>query len=89
MAVSHAGMTCHRHAPAVGSECLQDCCRHGAPQGVIQATSGTKPKAGGTQILMEAVPALTHLDMAFAVPPLESIVAASPPRHILLQVFRI
>jgi len=89
MAMSQMGMDCPMPEHVAGTGCLQECCQHGFPQGVVQAASGVKPKAGGTELFM-VLPAMTPApSLSFAAPPPDSIVASAPPRYILLQVFRI
>jgi hypothetical protein len=71
------------------ADCLQDCCRYPQPQAIARSSRQAKPKADNASRLL-AVPAdsrTTH--PAFAVPLPGDLAAASPPRTILLKVFRI
>ncbi|MGA2216871.1 MAG: hypothetical protein ABSG51_02210 [Terracidiphilus sp.] len=87
MAMSQMGMDCPMPEHVAGTGCLQECCRHGFPQGVVQS-AGVKPKTGGTELIMVS-PAMTpDASLSFA-PARDFIIASAPPRYILLQVFRI
>jgi hypothetical protein len=89
MAMDHMGANCPLHHDSTGTGCLQDCCRNGWPQAVAQSASKARPKTSGTPFLV-AVPGPASAGIAaFAIPPPGDIDAAAPPRHILLQVFRI
>jgi hypothetical protein len=89
MAMSQMGAHCPMPHHGTDTGCLQDCCRNGWPQAVVQSASKAKPKAARTGYLQTAPnPAPTGL-AAFAAPLREEIAAAGPARHILLQVFRI
>jgi hypothetical protein len=71
------------------ADCLQDCCRYPLPQAISRSSRQAKPKADRAPMFMlvPAIPQSTH--PAFAAPPPGDLAAASPPRNILLQVFRI
>jgi hypothetical protein len=89
MAKDHMGAKCPMHHDDTGTGCLQDCCRNGWPQALVQSSSKARPKAGGTQLFL-ALPTPAQAGIAaFATPLPEDIGAAAPPRYILLRVFRI
>jgi len=90
MAMSQMGMDCQMAEHVAGSGCLQECCRNGFPQGVVQSSTSAKPKIAGTG-LVTAFPQLASPAQAAlaAAPTMDAIVAAAPPRHILIRVFRI
>jgi hypothetical protein len=89
MAMDQMGAMCPMHSHAAGAGCLQECCRNGWPQALVQSARKARQKVGGTQFLL-AVPTPTPTGIAaFASPPCEAIRAAAPPRYILLRVFRI
>jgi hypothetical protein len=89
MAMSQMGAHCPMPHHGTDAGCLQDCCRNGWPQAVVQSASKAKPKAARTQFLQAALSPAPVGMAAFAAPPREEIAAAGPARHILLQVFRI
>jgi hypothetical protein len=89
MTMAQMGMSCPMHRHGAGSGCLQECCRNGWPPAVVRSAGKAKPRMGDTRLLLADVyPALGRAT-GFAIPPAEEIGAASPPRYILLQVFRI
>jgi hypothetical protein len=88
MAMHHMGANCTMHHHDTGAGCQQDCCRHGWPPALVQSASKSRPKTSGTPFLL-AIPAPASAPAAFTAARPEDIVAASPDRHILLQVFRI
>lgn len=89
MTMSQMGANCPLHHHQTGTGCLQDCCRKGWPQALVQSASKARPKAVGTQLFL-AVPTPAQAGIAaFATPLPEDIAAAAPPRYILLRVFRI
>jgi hypothetical protein len=83
------GASCPMHSRGAGTGCLQECCRNGWPQAVVQSASKAKPKAVGTQFLL-STPGVASIGVAVsAAPPADALAAAAPDRHLLLQVFRI
>jgi hypothetical protein len=90
MAMSQMGADCQMAKHVAGSGCMQECCRNGFPQGVLQSSTPAKPKAAGTQIVTAFPQLAPHVQAASAAAPtISAIVAAAPPRHILISVFRI
>jgi hypothetical protein len=89
MAMNQMGTSCPMHSHGAGTDCLQECCRNGWPQAVVQSASKAKPKAVSTQFIL-AAPSIASAGVAVsAAPPAEALAAAAPDRHVLLQVFRI
>jgi hypothetical protein len=70
-------------------DCSQDCCNRTAPIAVVLSGLPVKPK------LVAAAPAIARLNLVTAAKPhifpeiLPPVAANSPPRYILLRVFRI
>ena len=89
MGMSQMGANCPMPHHGTDTGCLQDCCRNGWPQAVVQSASKAKPKAARTGYLQTAPNPSPAGMAAFAAQPREEIVAAGPARHILLRVFRI
>jgi hypothetical protein len=90
MAMSAMGEDCPmHHSQSAGTGCLQECCRNGWPQALVQLPSKAKPKSGGMQFPVAVLRAAVDAHSSQATAPLEEIAAASPPRHVLLKVFRI
>lgn len=88
-AMGQMGMDCQMPLQLAGTGCFQDCCRQGMPQAVAQLTSGAKPKAARTELVLMAPQMATALETAFRATPPDAIAAAAPPRYILFRVFRI
>jgi hypothetical protein len=89
MAMNQMGESCPMHSHGAGAGCLQECCRNGWPQAVIQSASKARPKAVGIQFLL-STPSTASAGVAlFAAPPAGALAAAAPDRHVLLRVFRI
>lgn len=77
------------HGHDAGTGCLQECCRNGWPQAIVQPASKAKPKTGGMPLPHAVSAPLADVPSYFATAPREEIAAAGPPRHVLLKVFRI
>jgi hypothetical protein len=89
MEMSQMGAHCPMPHHGTDAGCLQDCCRNGWPQALVQSASKARPRAARTRFLQAAPNPASSGIAAFAAPPHEDIAAAGPARHILLQVFRI
>jgi len=89
MDMSQMGMDCPMPHQAAGTGCVRDCCQSGVPPAVAHVSSGSKPRTIRTLFSIAAGDKLLAESAAHAPVPAESLAAASPPRHILFQVFRI
>jgi hypothetical protein len=89
MAMSQMGADCPMPHHGADTGCLQDCCRNGWPQAVVQSAAKARPKAARARFLQAAPSPVPTGSAAFAASLREEIAAAGPARHILLQVFRI
>jgi hypothetical protein len=74
---------------ASGYGCIQECCRFGWPQAVVRSVSGARHKAIATPFFLVHPAAASANLMSLSAPPPGDLAAASPPRHILIRVFRI
>lgn len=89
LSMSHSGLNCQVPLQASRTGCRQESCRFGWPQAVVRSISGAKHKAIPGP-LFQASPAATPVNRtALSAPPPGDLAAASPPRRILLCVFRI
>jgi len=89
MDMSQMGMDCPMPHQAAGSGCVRDCCQSGVPLAVAHLSSGSKPRTIRTLFLIAAGDKQLAKNAAHAPVPADSLSAASPPRHILFQVFRV
>lgn len=89
MSMSQMAMECPMHPQAASSGCLRDCCPNTLPQAVTHFFSSSRHKAAGAPhgIVAPTEPQ-SPVRAGISVPP-GTLASASPPRHILLQVFRI
>jgi hypothetical protein len=88
-AMSQMGMDCQMPLQIAGTGCFQDCCQQGLPQLQAQLTSGAKPKAARSQLVLIAPQMASAPQSAVASTPPETLAAATPPRYILFRVMRI
>src|ERR1035438_672266 len=88
MVVGPMGMRCPR--PAVsGSGCRQGCCPDAVAQNVVRSAAEPRLKAAGVQHFASPLLTVADSSAAIAVSPVVHSLSNSPPRYILLQVFRL
>jgi len=89
MAMSPMGMRCQMPPHVSGTGCQQDCSQCGMAKSFALSSAGAKPKAGKAQLFLP-MPMMAQVAIAHvADEPPGTLIASSPPRYILFQVFRI
>jgi hypothetical protein len=89
MGMSATGTACPMGRPLAAGDCSQDCCGHMLPAANPSWAMLAKPKVQSVPACFTSVVAVAGTESGRAAISLEPVVFSSPPRYLLLQVFRI